>query len=91
MVERPTEPSADIAEEPADTIPVLAAAATPTVDIIVNGHDAELEFELSEIERDRQTTDRLRNELVYVTPTLPLPIDLSGDEPIWNSPRTSVA
>lgn len=91
VVEPPVVAPMNIVEELPEPPSQVTPPDGPPVDIVVNGHDAELEFELSEIERDRQATDMLRNELVYVTPTLPLPVDLSGDDPIWNGSRSSVA
>jgi len=48
-----------------------------------DSYDAELEYELSAVVNDQHSHQRLRNELVYITPNQRLPIDLSGNEAIW--------
>lgn len=68
--------------------PVVEAAAPivvshNSVELSTNEYDPELEFELSAVTDDQRIESRLRNELVYVSPDLDTPIDLSGNEDIW--------
>lgn len=51
-------------------------------------YDAELEYELSAVSSDLQAERQLRDELVYVSPNLPGPLTLSGDDPIWGASRS---
>lgn len=62
--------------------------ASTHVQLEPDDYDAELEYELSAIASDQRAEQRLRNELVYISPNLPAPLDLSGDEDFWreNSP-----
>ena len=72
-----------IAVEPR-TIPVeYVHYASSNVRIDPDDYDAELEYELSAVTTDQRTENLLRNELVYISPNLPGPLDLSGDEDIW--------
>jgi uncharacterized protein YhaN len=74
----------------ASRIPVeYVQYASSSVKIDPDDYDADLEFELSAVTSDQQTENRLRNELVYISPNLPGPLDLSGDEDIWreNTPK----
>ena len=45
--------------------------------------DPELEYELSAVATDQQAEQRLRHELVYVSPNFASPIDISGNDDIW--------
>ena len=77
--------------EPAHRIPVeYVEYASPNVQLIPDDYDAELEYELSAVASDQRAETRLRNELVYISPNLPAPLDLSGDEEIWQSNSRSV-
>ena len=58
------------------------------IDLQPDDYDAELEYELSAVTSDQQAEQQLRDELVYISPNLPAPIDLSGDDPIWGAPRS---
>ena len=66
------------------TIPVeYVHYASSNVKIDPDDYDAELEFELSAVTTDQRSENLLRSELVYISPNLPGPLDLSGDEDIW--------
>lgn len=69
-----------------DTIPVeyVAPQRDSQIALHTDNYDAELEYELSAVVNDQHSHQRLRNELVYVTPNQNLPIDLSGNDAIWN-------
>ena len=58
--------------------------------LIPDDFDAELEFEMSAVMTDMRTEHLLRNELVYISPNLPGPLDLSGDEEIWQENSRSI-
>ena len=45
--------------------------------------DPDLEYELSAVEYDQRRDNRLRHELVYISPNYDMPIDLSGNDDIW--------
>ena len=64
--------------------------ASSNVRIDPDDFDAELEFELSAVTTDMRTEQLLRNELVYISPNLPGPLDLSGNEEIWQENSRSV-
>ena len=68
-----------------DAIPVeyVAPQRNSHIELDADNYDAELEYELSAVENDQHSHQRLRNELVYVTPNQKLPIDLSGNDAIW--------
>ena len=73
------------------TIPVeYAHYASSNVRINPDDYDAELEYELSAVTTDQRTDNLLRNELVYISPNLPGPLDLSGDEDIWRENSQSI-
>ncbi|MEL7495959.1 MAG: AAA family ATPase [Planctomycetota bacterium] len=57
--------------------------ASTNVQLEPDDYDAELEYELSAVSSDQRAEDRLRHELVYISPNLPAPLDLSGNEDIW--------
>lgn len=57
--------------------------ASSNVVIDPDEYDPELEYELSAVATDQQAEQRLRQELVYFSPNLPAPIDISGNEDIW--------
>jgi len=63
--------------------------ASSSVRIDPDDFDAELEFELSAVTTDQRTEHLLRNELVYISPNLPGPLDLSGNEEIWQENSNS--
>ena len=65
------------------TIPVEYVQYGTNVRIDPDEYDPDLEYELSAVTSDQQTELRLRHELVYVSPNLPNPIDISGNEDIW--------
>ncbi|MDB2687578.1 hypothetical protein N9Y42_10240, partial [Mariniblastus sp.] len=64
--------------------------ASSNVRIDPDDFDAELEFEMSAVTTDQRTEHLLRNELVYISPNLPGPLDLSGNEEIWQENSRSV-
>ena len=64
-------------------IPVEYVDYDTNVRIDPDEFDPELEFELSAVSNDQVTEQRLRHELVYISPNLKSPIDLSGNEDIW--------
>jgi len=57
--------------------------ASSNVRIDPDEYDPELEYELAAVSTDQQMEQRLRHELVYISPNLPNPIDISGNEDIW--------
>lgn len=66
------------------TIPVeYVEYASSNVRIDPDEFDPDLEFELSAVSNDQIAEQRLRHELVYISPNLKSPIDLSGNEDIW--------
>ncbi len=66
------------------TIPVeYVKYASSEVLIDPDEFDPDLEFELSAVTSDQQTEQRLRHELVYISPNLPSPVDISGNDDIW--------
>jgi uncharacterized protein YhaN len=86
--ERPLEKAARQFEPHAETfdaIPVeyVATKRNSQIALDTDNYDAELEYELSAVVNDQHSHQRLRNELVYVTPGQKLPIDLSGNDAIW--------
>ena len=73
------------------TIPVeYVHYASSNVRIDPDDYLAELEYELSAVTTDQRTENLLRSELVYISPNLPGPLDLSGDEDIWRENSRSV-
>ena len=73
------------------TIPVeYVHYASSNVRIDPDDYDAELEYELSAVTTDQRTDNLLRSELVYISPNLPGPLDLSGDEDIWRENSRSI-
>ena len=77
-----TTPSVAIA--PRTAIPVeYVQYASSNVRIDPDEFDPDLEFELSAVANDQVVEQRLRHELVYISPNLQNPIDLSGNEDIW--------
>ena len=66
------------------TIPVeYVQYASSEVRIDPDEFDPDLEYELSAVTTDQQVEQRLRHELVYISPNLPTPVDISGNEDIW--------
>jgi hypothetical protein len=73
-----------------DAIPVeyVRHRAPSGISLDADRYDADLEYELSavvddqkeRVERDQQ---RLRSNMIYVSPNQPQPIDLSDDHSIW--------
>ena len=53
------------------------------VNLETDEYDPELEYELSAIVDDQKVEQRLRHELVYVSPNFDSPINLSGNDEIW--------
>ena len=72
-----------VAVAPRSTIPVEYVDYGSNVRIDPDEFDPDLEFELSAVSNDQVTEQRLRHELVYISPNLKSPIDLSGNEDIW--------
>jgi len=73
-----------VALAPQATIPVeYVEYASSNVRIDPDEYDPELEYELSAVTNDQATERQLRHELVYISPNLDNPIDLSGNEDIW--------
>ncbi len=73
-----------------DAIPVeYVRHRTPSgISLDADRYDADLEYELSAVvDAQQQRIERdqlqLRSDMVYVSPTQPLPIDLSEDHSIW--------
>ena len=75
-----------------DAIPVeyVSQRRNSHIALDTDNYDADLEYELSAVVNDQHSHQRLRNELVYVTPTQKLPIDLSGNHAIWREPGTQL-
>ncbi len=67
-----------------DTIPVEYVNLSPTSQLETDEYDPELEYELSAVVSDQKQEQRLRNELVYISPNFVAPIDISGNEDIWH-------
>jgi uncharacterized protein YhaN len=63
---------------------------TPAIDLETEEYDPDLEYELSAVVSDQQQEQKLRHELVYVSPNHVNPIDISGNEDIWWDAGTSV-
>ena len=73
------------------TIPVeYVHYASSNVRIDPDDYVAELEYELSAVTTDQRTDNLLRSELVYISPNLPGPLDLSGNEDIWRENSRSI-
>jgi uncharacterized protein YhaN len=70
---------AQIVEAPA----MVTQVSHDSIELTTNEYDPELEFELSAVTDAQQIESRLRNELVYISPNVEAPIDLSGNEDIW--------
>lgn len=65
-------------------IPVEYVAPVSKLDLQTDGYDQALAYELSAIESDQREEQRLRHELVYVSPTNNgREILLGGNDPIW--------
>lgn len=86
--EEPPQPEA-VEPEP---MPVIAPSTIPVeyveyastkVNIDPDDYDPELEYELSAVTTDQKMEQRLRHELVYISPNQSAPIDISGNEDIW--------
>ena len=60
-----------------------------TLELEADDYDRELEYELSAVVDDQSRDRRLRHELIYVSPNLDAPIDLSEDHDIWHQTRTT--
>ena len=76
-----------MAYEPAPNFIPEPIAAMPLLDDDI---DPDLEYELSAVEYDQRRDNRLRHELVYISPNYDLPIDLSGNEDIWHEQNSAV-
>jgi uncharacterized protein YhaN len=84
-VERTLEPESD------QTIPVeYVEYASTNMQIDPDEYDPELEYELSAVTTDQKMEQRLRHELVYISPTASAPIDISGNDDIWWETNASV-
>lgn len=78
VIDQPPEPT------PASTIPVeYVEYASTNVRIDPDEYDPQLEYELSAVTTDQKLEQRLRHELVYISPTAISPIDISGNDDIW--------
>lgn len=71
------------APAPVVETPTPVVVSHNAVELATNEYDPELEFELSAVTDDQRVETRLRHELVYISPDLDAPIDLSGNEDIW--------
>ena len=69
-----------VIEEP---VPAVIEVSASRLHLDTDEYDPELEYELSAIVDDQKAEQRLRHELVYVSPNLDGVIDLSGDEDLW--------
>jgi uncharacterized protein YhaN len=69
-------------------IPVEYVDYSTNVRIDPDEFDPDLEYELSAVASDQQVEQRLRHELIYISPNLSAPLDISGNEDIWR--ETSV-
>lgn len=88
--ERAPEPAPEPELAPS-TIPVeYVEYASTNVNIDPDDYDPELEYELSAVTTDQKMEQRLRHELVYISPNQPAPIDISGNEDIWWETGASV-
>ena len=66
------------------SIPVEYVRPTSRLDLNATGHDEALAYELSAIESDQREEQRLRHELVFVSPlNQEREILLGGNDPIW--------
>ena len=65
--------------------------ASSNVRINPDEYDPDLEYELSAVTTDQQMEQRLRNELVYISPNQSALLDLSGNEPIWSETGSPVS
>ncbi len=73
------------------SIPVdYVEARLTNLELETDEYDPDLEYELSAVVSDQQEEQRLRHELVYVSPNHVNPIDLSGNEDIWWESGTSI-
>ena len=87
----PPEPVAPILEPARNTIPVeYVQYASTNVQLDPDEYDADLEYELSAVATDQRMEQRLRHELVYISPTQNAPVDISGNEDIWWETGASV-
>ena len=87
----PPEPVAPILEPARNTIPVeYVQYASTNVHLDPDEYDADLEYELSAVATDQRMEQRLRHELVYISPTQNAPVDISGNEDIWWETGASV-
>ncbi len=88
VVEPPEAPRPTLAPS---TIPVeYVEYASTNVNIDPDDYDPELEYELSAVMTDERMEQRLRHELVYISPNQPAPIDISGNDDIWWESGSSV-
>ena len=74
--------------------PVMATVGLPAqnIELRVDDYDAELEYELSAVIDDQQREQRLRSELMYVSPNYDSPIDISEEHQIWKEdPRRAAS
>lgn len=79
-------------EDPENAIPVeYVEYASTNVQIDPDEYDSDLEFELSAVATDQKLEQRLRHELVYLSPTSVSPIDISGNDDIWSETGASVS
>jgi uncharacterized protein YhaN len=72
-----------------ESIPVEYVPTEPLIELDIDEYDPELEYELSAVITDQQHEQRLRHELVYVSPNHVNPIDISGNDDIWSENSAS--
>jgi hypothetical protein len=85
------QPEPESVEVPTSSaLPTEYVPVRPALELEADEYDPELEYELSAVVSDQQIEQRLRHELVYVSPNHVNPIDISGDEDIWWESSQSV-
>ncbi len=91
-IQSPDPEPAELEEPIQNTVAVEFAKSSPTtLTLETEEYDPDLEYELSAVVSDQQLEQRLRHELVYVSPNFVDPIDISGNEDIWSETGTSVS
>ena len=82
-VESIVEPVADPPPIHVESVPPPQLLTQSQVNLDPEPCDADLKYEMSAVSKDQELEKRLRHELVYVSPNLDAPIDISGNENIW--------
>ena len=81
---KPIEPAFAVADVGQNSIPVEYVAPVSRLNLQADGYDEALAYELSAIESDQLQEQRLRHELVYISPQhSEREILLGGNDPIW--------